>query len=476
MQAWRLYLALAALGVAWTMSEGATAAEEPPNLVIINIDDLGYADVGAFGSELNRTPHIDRMAEEGRKLTSFYAAPVCSPSRASLMTGCYPMRVGLPQVLFPASPTGINADEHTLPELLKARGYATACIGKWHLGDQPEFLPTRHGFDYYYGIPYSNDMGPVKDGARSNLGEPLREGGKKKTDHPPIPLLRNETVVERMRGQEQTELVARYTDEALRFLRENRQRPFFLYLPHSAVHFPIYPGAAFQGKSQNGLYGDWVEEVDWSVGRVLDTLRDLKLDRQTLVLFVSDNGGTRRGVNAPLRGFKASTFEGGVRVPAIVWWPGRIPAGTSTGEMASMMDVLPTFVALAGGNIPGDRTIDGRDLRSVLLNRSGASSPREVFYYYAGPSLKAVRSGPWKLDFASSRLYNLEDDIGESTNVASSHADVVEKLQALAEQARGDLGDGAPGPGCRPPGCVREARPIIAHDGTVRAEFRATTN
>jgi arylsulfatase A-like enzyme len=458
---------------------GNTAAAEPlPNFIVLNIDDLGYADIGPFGSRLNRTPHLDRLAAEGRKLTCFYAAPVCSPSRASLMTGCYPKRVGIPNVLFPGNAIGLHAEERSLPELLKGRGYATLCVGKWHLGDQPEFLPTRHGFDHYFGIPYSNDMGPAADGARSNLGEPPpdpNKAPKKKaqaTKHPPIPLLRDEKVIERVRGPEQMTLVARYTEEAVRFIREHRDRPFFLYLAHTAVHFPLYPGKASQGKSKNGLYGDWVEEVDGSVGRVLEAVRDAGLAERTLVLFTSDNGGTARAVNAPLRGRKGSTLEGGMRVPTIAWWPGKIPAGTSTDEVATMMDVLPTLVRLAGGRVPADRGIDGRDVWPLLSGQPGAKTPHEYFAYFRGQNLEAVRSGPWKLELGSGKLYNLYSDIGESSDMAASQTEQVKRLRDLAARVAADLGDGKPGPGCREPGRVLNARPILDHDGTVRPENR----
>lgn len=471
---------LVALAVLLAGLAGTAWAEAParPNFIVINIDDLGYADIGPFGSTLHRTPHLDRMAAEGRKLTCFYAAPVCSPSRASLMTGCYPKRVGIPAVLFPGNVTGIHADESTLPELLKERGYATLCIGKWHLGDQPPFLPTRHGFDHYFGIPYSNDMGPAADGARSNLGDPLPGPGKAKPKnapgkgHPPIPLLRDEQVIERVRGPEQTTLVSRYTEEAVKFLRAQRDRPFFLYLAHTAVHFPLYPGKAFQGKSKNGVYGDWVEEVDGSVGQVLDAVRELKLGDRTLVLFTSDNGGTPRAVNRPLRGNKASTFEGGMREPTIAWWPGHIPAGSSTDEIASMMDVLPTFVKLAGGSVPSARTIDGRDIWPLLSGQPGAKTPHDRFAYFRGQHLEAIRSGPWKLHLNGGRLYNLASDVGESTDVADKHPEVVKRLRDLAAQVVADLGDGKPGPGCREPGRVKDARPILDYDGTVRPENR----
>lgn len=455
-------------------------AAETPNFVLINIDDMGYADVGAFGSKLNRTPNVDRLAAAGIRLTAFYAAPVCSPSRSSLMTGCYPKRVGIPNVLFPGNAIGIHADEHTLPELLKARGYATMCVGKWHLGDQPEFLPTRHGFDHYFGIPYSNDMGPVADGARGRPDEAkaARKAKKKNADpgHPPIPLMRDEKVVQIVKAEDQERLVERYTDEAVRFLKEHKDHSFFLYLPHSAVHFPIYPGPNFRGKSPHGEYSDWVEEVDWSVGRIVDTLRELKLTERTIVLFTSDNGGTPRAVNAPLRGNKASTWEGGLRVPTIVSWPGKIPAGTSSDAIAGMMDILPTFVKLAGGEVPADRKIDGGDLWPILSNPATGKPPRDVFYYFRNVNLEAVRSGDWKLHLAGPKLYNLKTDIGETTDVASSHPEIVALLTTLSETMRDDLGLTQTGPGCRPPGLVEGARPLINHSGQIRPGFAAGAN
>lgn len=445
------------------------AQERPavPNVVLLLIDDLGYGDVGAFGSKLNRTPHIDRMAAEGRKLTSFYVAPVCTPSRASFMTGC-PRRVGLPNVLFPGAGVGLNPQEKTLPEVLQEKGYASLCVGKWHLGDQPEFLPTRHGFDHYFGIPYSNDMGPAADGARGPSA-PEAKGGR---GHPPIPLLRDGKVVRRVLIPDQEGITEEYTEEAVRFLREQKNRPFFLYLPHTAVHFPVYPGPRFKGKSGKGSYTDWVEEVDASVGRVLDTLRELKLAERTFVFFTSDNGGTGRAVNAPLRGGKASTWEGGMRAPAIAWWPGRIPPGTSTDALTTNMDLLPTVARLAGAEPPG--SIDGKDIWPLLAGEPGASSPHECFFYYRGTALEAVRSGPWKLALQGGKLFNLEKDLGESTDVASEQPEVVKRLRSLAERARADLGDGAKaGPGCRPPGRVEKPAPILDREGNVRPEFRS---
>ncbi|HUR60202.1 MAG TPA: sulfatase-like hydrolase/transferase, partial [Opitutaceae bacterium] len=320
------FLLVLALGLA-TAGFGASAPR--PNLVIINIDDLGYGEIGPFGGR-NRTPELDRMAAEGRKLTSHYAAPVCSPSRSALMTGCYPKRVlPIPHVLFPAAAVGLSPAERTIAEVLKDAGYATAAIGKWHLGDQPEFLPTRQGFESYFGLPYSNDMGPGADGIKSNRGQPLPQPkagtakAKKAVDdetgvrgvQPPLALLENDKVVGRIRPDDQIQLTRRYTERAVAFIRERRDQPFFLYLAHNAVHFPRYPRDEFMGKSGHGLLGDWVQEIDWSVGQVLAALREMKLDRNTLVIFTSDNGGptNQSAVNTPLRGSKGSTWEGGIR-------------------------------------------------------------------------------------------------------------------------------------------------------------------
>ncbi|MBX7209118.1 MAG: sulfatase [Verrucomicrobiaceae bacterium] len=503
---------------------GSLTAAERPNFVVINIDDMGYADVGCFGSTLNRTPNIDRMAAEGMKLKSHYAAPVCSPSRSSLMTGCYPKRVlPIPHVLFPGSAVGLNPKEETVAEILKSAGYATQMVGKWHLGDQPGMLPTAQGFDHYFGIPYSNDMGTAAEGSKSSLGDPLpevkpapggpvAETGITGNNQPPLPLVRDGKVVERVKADGQQSITQRYTEEAVKFIRESKDKSFFLYLPHNAVHFPLYPGKAFHTKSKNGTYGDWVEEVDWSVGQVLDTLRELKLDAKTMVIFTSDNGGTPRAVNAPLRGFKASTWEGGMRVPTIAWWPGHIAAGTQTDEITSMMDVLPTFASLAGAKLPENR-IDGANLWPLLSSKGDAKGPHDVFYYYRGFKLEAVRSGPWKLQLAGAdakmsvtanakqqdnakqknkgkqnakttakstasgektsypKLYNLADDIGESKDVAAANPDVVKRLQSLAEQMKDDLGLDGIGPGCRELGRVANPEPLIHVDGSIRGGF-----
>jgi len=449
-------------------------AADKPNFVFINIDDMGYADIEPFGSKLNRTPNLTRMAAEGRKLTSFYAAPVCSPSRAALMTGCYPKRaLPIPHVLFPANAEGLHPDEVTVAELLKEQGYSTAILGKWHLGDQPEFLPTRQGFDYWYGLPYSNDMGPAADGIKSDLGKPLPKTKPNQKGQPPLPLMRNDTVLQRVLPDDQQALVERYTDEAVRFLRQNREKPFFLYLPHSAVHFPIYPGKRFAGQSPHGIYSDWVEEVDWSVGRVLDTLRELKLESRTLVIFTSDNGGTRRASNHPLRGYKGSTWEGGMRVPTIAWWPGRIPGGTATDAITGMFDILPTFVKLAGGQLPADRKLDGVDIWPVLAGDPGAKPPREVFHFFRGLNLEAIREGDWKLRLGDNTLFNLRADLGEATDVAAAHPETVARLQALANRMQDDLGLKGRGPGVRALGKAANPKPILDYEGHPRPDLRS---
>lgn len=467
-----VFLATAALACSAQAADVAPPAR--PNVVLIFIDDMGYGDIGPFGSTANRTPHLDRMAKEGMKFTSFYAAPVCSVSRAQVMTGCYGQRVSIPGVFPPGSQHGINAAEHTVAELMKAQGYATMCIGKWHLGDQPEFLPTRHGFDHYFGLPYSNDM--MKK-AKVN-GQLV------------VPLVRDEKVIELLTGDDQDRLTERYTNEATRFIAENKDRPFFLYLPHTAVHVPIHPGEKFRNRSKNGRYGDWVEEVDWSVGEVLDTLRALQIDRKTLVMFSSDNGpwlthGADGGTAGPLRGGKGTTWEGGVREPTLAWWPGMIAPGSVCEAVAGNIDFLPTFVKLAGGAVPADNKIDGKDLSPLLLGKS-KESPHEARYYYAGYKLQAVRSGPWKLAIATQwegrtkgeemvpasidkpRLYNLDADIGERKDVAAEHPEVVERLRALARKMSTELGDGQPGPAVRPAGFVQNAVTLYPTDDQPR--------
>lgn len=440
---------IAALILGAPLAVAARPTADKPNIVIIFVDDMGYGDIEPYGATKQQTPHLNRMAAEGMKLTSFYAAPVCSVSRAQLLTGCYGPRIDVPDVYGPGGAPGLNPQEHTIAERLKALGYATMCIGKWHVGDQPEFLPINHGFDGYFGIPYSNDM------QRKST-----ESGKLV-----VPLLRDDKVTELLTDEQQSRIVERYTDEAVRFITEHQNEPFFLYLPHTAIHTPIYPGENFRGKSANGRVGDWLEELDWSTGRVLDTLRELKLAEDTFVIFTSDNGpwlvqGADSGSSGPLRGGKGSTWEGGVRVPTIAWWPGKIAPNSTVDAIAGTIDLLPTAVALAGGVVPPQPVIDGRDISPLLLGKT-SESPRGVQYYFQRYNLQAVRQGPWKLAIASQnetlgrpalpdaktnapRLYNLDKEIGERTNVAEAHPEVVARLNALAEKMQAEIGGSKP--------------------------------
>ena len=439
------------LGLAGLPLDAFAKSERPPNFIFILADDLGYQDVGCFGSPLIKTPNLDRMASEGMRFTDFYsAAPVCTPSRAALMTGCYPMRVGLPAVLSATTglEMGISSDEILLPQLLKTRGYATACIGKWHLGYDKRFLPTRHGFDYFYGLPHSNDMNKPE----------------------PVPLMRGEHVIERPAIIET--LTERYTDEAIKFITKHKDEPFFLYLPHTFPHTPLAASERFKGKSERGLYGDVVETIDWSAGRILDTLKELGLDENTLVIFTSDNGpwlikGKDGGSALPLRGGKAQTWDGGMREPCIMRWPGHIPSGSTCSEMATMMDVYPTLAHLSGAKVPTDRIIDGKDIRPLMTGEKDAKSPHDVFFYYRVDRLEAVRSGKWKLilphkDVSTKEdvppaLYDLKTDIGETTDLSVKYPSIVKRLQAMAATCREDLGDlvtGAKGKNTRPCGKV----------------------
>ncbi|MFN0165786.1 MAG: sulfatase [Bryobacteraceae bacterium] len=419
------------------------ASRRRPNFVIILADDLGYGDVGVYGATGFRTPNLDGMAGEGVRFGSFYtAAPVCTPTRAALLTGCHPVRLGLGhRVLFPYSTTGLNPDEITIAEILRRQGYATACVGKWHLGHHRKFLPTRQGFDSYFGIPYSNDMGNF-------------EYRQQNFTSPPLPLLRNEEPV--VAGPDQRYLTRRYTDESVDWIRRHRERPFFLYLAHHMPHVPIAASEEFRGKSAHGLYGDVIEELDWSVGQVLGALKRLGVDGNTFVVFTSDNGavvwegeqrGYRSGSCGPFRGQKGTTWEGGMRVPCIARWPGKIPAGRTCDHPATVMDLLPTMARLAGTHEPRDRIIDGRDIWPLLASKPGATSPHEVIFFYRDERLEAVRSGRWKLHFAKEqafdppRLFDLEADRGESRDVAAEHPDVVRRLEKLAEALREDLGD-----------------------------------
>ena len=413
-------------------AQGDASNEWLPNFVLIFTDDQGYQDVGCFGAPKIRTPHLDRMAEEGMQLRDFYAAaPTCTQSRAALLTGCYPKRIGMTSVLFPKTSVGLHPDETTIAEILKSKGYATACIGKWHVGDQTKFLPTRQGFDSYFGVPYSNDMRTKRNGVTG------------------ISLMRDEKIIEH--PVELATLTKRYTEEAIRFVEAHRDGPFFLYLPHTMPHVPLAASPEFRGKSKGGLYGDVIEEIDWSVGRILAKLVELGIDERTLVVFTSDNGpalgkNEKGGAALPLRGGKLTTNEGGMRVPCIVRWPGRVPAGSVCREPAMTIDLLPTLASLAHATLPDDRTIDGRDIWPLLAGEKDARSPHDALYYYRGAKLEAVRSGRWKLHFprkivrgkdgpkakGAYKLYNLDRDVSESKNVARVNPDIVERLSELA--------------------------------------------
>ncbi len=433
------------------------APQRAPNIVIILADDLGYGDLGCYGHPSLRTPHLDRMAAEGMRFTQFYsAAEVCTPSRAALLTGRLPIRSGMCseqfRVLRPRSTGCLPADEVTLAEALKAKGYATGVIGKWHLGVwsiNPEGHPRRHGFDFNFGLPHSNDMD-------ANPGNPKGVSGRLDQDAKwwNSPLYRNEEVIER--PADQTRLTKRYTEEAVKFIRENKARPFFLYFPHTFPHVPLFASAEFRGKSARGLYGDVVEELDWSVGQVLDTLRKEKLDDNTLVFFTSDNGpwlimGLAGGSAGLLKEGKGSTWEGGMRVPGIAWWPGKIKPGV-TRELAGMVDLFPTCVALAGTPLPPGRVLDGVDMAPILFG--AGPGKRDSWLFYRGERLYAARQGPWKAHFltragygqpkadehATPQLFNLDADPSEAHNVAEQNPKAIESIAKMVEAHRATLG------------------------------------
>ncbi len=481
------------------LSVAMAAADSPrPNIVLILADDLGYADLGCFGAKDIRTPNLDRLAAQGLRCTSFYVAQaVCTASRAALLSGSYPNRIGLAGALNHTSRNGLHPDEWLLPEMLQARGYATACVGKWHLGTVPSLRATRHGFDEWLGIPYSNDNSKFHPVLAAEM--------------PPLPLMDGDTVVES--DADQSSFTRRFTERAVSFIERHARQPFFLYLPHVMPHVPIFASEQFKGRSKRGLYGDVVEELDWSVGEILATLDRLKLAENTLVIFFSDNGpwlsyGEHAGSAKPGREGKLTTFEGGVRVPLIVRWPGQVPAGRVSDEPFMAIDWLPTLTELAGGKLPG-RKIDGLNVKPLLLGAAGAKSPHEALFFYAGDELHALRSGDWKLHFPhpylttsgepgragkpsnwgqaaprsiqdssmdaiASRhgqrvaqlelsLFNLRADPGETTNVAAQHPGLVARLSQLAEPMRADLGDsltGVKGAGRRPAG-FEPAKPAL---------------
>ena len=439
------------IGLLAGSSVRADAPAKKTNVIIMLTDDQGYSDLSCYGSTRIKTPRADQMAAEGIRFTDFYAAAsVCTPSRAALLTGCYPVRIGMGEfpllpngkpwqtrVLFRNAPFGLSPSETTIADLLRSAGYATACIGKWHLGDQKPFLPTSHGFDEYFGLLYTPDM-------------------------PPLDYLRGDKIVEQKIDLSMT--AQRYTEESLKFIRDHKDGPFFLYFAHTYPHVPLSASKQFRGTSARGLYGDACEEIDSTLGRVLDELKDLKIDDHTLVIFTSDNGpwlakGEDGGSAYPFRGGKGSSYEGGFRMPCIMRLPGVIPPGSVCHEMATQMDLLPTLARLAGAEVT--KPIDGKDITDLMLAKPGAKTPDESFFYYVGNRLHAVRSGQWKLkvpttlneEFAGyvkienpettipRALFDLDNDPAEQKNVIDDHPDVAKRLQPMIEAAREDLGD-----------------------------------
>ncbi len=442
----------------------STSAAEKPNFVVIFTDDQGYGDLSCFGGKHVSTPRIDQMAAEGSRLTSFYvAAPVCTPSRAGLMTGCYPKRIGMATgsnfgVLLAGDRKGLNPDEITIAEVLKTAGYRTGMFGKWHLGDQPEFLPTKQGFDEFFGIPFSHDIHPF---------HPRQSHYR----FPPLPLLENDTVIEMNPNADF--LTKRITERAVGFIQANKDHPFFLYVPHPIPHRPLHASPPFMEdasdeireklthemgvdyKTRDRIYKQAVSEIDWSVGQILDALKRNGLDENTMVIFTSDNGPSV-GKAAPLSGKKGSTLEGGMREPTVVRWPGKIPAGKPNDELMTTMDLLPTFANLAGAKVPTDRTIDGKDIWPTLIGEK--QTPHEAFFYHRGTALQAVRSGKWKLHTSKgkpSQLYDLENDIGEKANIIKSHPDVVKKLNGHLKAFAKDIAGTS-----RPAAFVENPKPL----------------
>lgn len=453
--------------------------DRKPNIVLINCDDLGYGDLSCYGSKKHDTPYTDFLAENGLKLNDFYMpSPICSPSRGGMMTGCYPPRIqfGLfdgEEVLFPGQGLGLNPDEYTISRMLKNTGYRTKIVGKWHCGDQNEFLPTKHGFDEYFGIPYSNDMGRM----------PSRK------DNPPLPLLQDESVVQAQ--PDQSAITERYVEHSVDFIRRNRDEPFFLYLAHMHVHRPLYASPCFQATSRNGDYGACVAAIDWATGVITETLKNEGLLDDTLIIFTSDNGsrndyGESNGV---LRGTKKTNWEGGVRVPLIVFWPNKIPAGLETSEILTAMDILPTLASIVGEELPKDRKIDGVDASDLWLGET-SKSPRSTYFYYMHNCLEAVRSGDWKLFVARkpnskdavpvdgkplavqeavpvTELYNLRDDPGETKNLYHDYPEIVKRLQTEIEICREDIGDSftkTGGKNVREIGKVTDPRPLTEYE------------
>lgn len=454
-----------------------------PNVIIIFMDDMGYGDPGCYNGLLYQTPNIDQLAAEGMRFTNFYAAQaICSASRAALLTGCYPNRVGIHGALMPWSPIALNPNEETIAEALKKAGYHTGMIGKWHLGSKAPYLPIHYGFDQYLGLPYSNDMWPV-----DYNGKPITDTSDRRYKFPPLPLLEGDKVVKYIRTlDDQGQLTQIYTRRACEFINTNKNHPFFLYMAHSMVHVPIAASPAFIGKSKEGLFGDVMTEVDWSVGEIMKTLKKDGLDKNTLVIFTSDNGpwlnfGNHAGNTGGLREGKGTSWEGGQREPCIMRWPGNIPEGTVCNKMAVSIDLFPTIAQICRASLPSKK-IDGVNILSLLLNKPGANPRDELAYYYHTNSLEAIRKGQWKLVFPHTSqtyknflpghdgypaktahvkvpmaLYDLRTDPGETIDVQSQHPDIVKQLETLSDQYRKKLGDdlrNIPCSECRPSGII----------------------
>jgi arylsulfatase A len=451
---------LLSVGIAGQQSTSAAAKVKmsKPNFIIILADDMGYGDIGVFGHPTIKTPNLDKMANEGQKWTSFYvAASVCTPSRAGLLTGRLPIRTGMCSekkwVLFPNSKGGLPASEITIASMLKGAGYATACIGKWHLGHLPQYSPNAHGFDYYFGIPYSNDMDRIDSISGMNYKEVCKNP---KVSYFNVPLMRNSEIIERPANQ--TTITKRYTQEAIKFIKQNKDNPFFIYLAHSMPHVPLFRSKEFENKSIRGIYGDVIEELDWNVGEILATLKQTGLDDNTFVVFTSDNGpwlifDDYGGSAGLLRGGKGGSYEGGMREPTIFYWPGKIKPGVIM-EMGTTMDLLPTFCHLAKLKLPGDRIYDGYDISPVIFGTG--PDPREVVYYYGGGAqIYAIRKGAYKAHFIvqpesggtfetkivqdSPLLYNLNVDPSEKYNIATEHPEIVADLKKILETHQATL-------------------------------------
>lgn len=433
-------------------------AERPPNIILIFTDDQGYQDIGVFGSPNILTPNVDQMAKDGIKLTNYYSAqPICSASRAGILTGCYPNRIGIHNALGPGSPVGINASETTLAEMLKAHGYKTAIYGKWHLGDDQKFLPTRHGFDEWFGIPYSNDMWPHHpwQGTVFNF--------------PPLPLYENEIVIDTL--EDQSELTTQLTEKSIDFINRNKDNPFFLFVPHPQPHVPLFVSNKFKGKSERGLYGDVIMEIDWSVGQIVEALKKNGLEDNTMIIFTSDNGpwlayGNHAGSALPLREGKGTAWEGAQREPFVMKYPSKLSANRTLDTPIMAIDLLPTIAEVTGASLP-DQTIDGVSAWNVLTGESTESPQEAYFFYYRVNELMGVRYGKWKLyfphryrtmngqepgkdglpgeyrmiDMKEIELYDVIQDVSETKNIAAEHPEVVEKIKGLADGIRARLGD-----------------------------------